>query len=193
MTKKTKGKKKGKKDGKKGKSKDNDKKSEKIEITMEQKIENEKNNSKDTISMMWDYCVGDSMSEYELKREQIYKQECSQKQIQYIPKYQISYEQFCCFVKSLNLDYGIKPEMTDVGEIKNEMETMETKVFEWFDAKNEGKISFNDFEQKLAEFFVEENAKKPKKAAKKGGKTKTKGKGKGKGKGKSKKKSKKKK
>lgn len=147
--------------------KKNDKKPEKTkeakpEISLEQKIENEKQKSNDTISMMWNYCIANSMSEYDIKRENIHKEYCKINNIQYKPKYQINFDQFSTFIHLLDLKVNKQNKENEI--IDKDIILM--KMFTWFDVKSQGKISYEHFQYKIAEFFVEENESKSKKIKK---------------------------
>ena len=93
----------------------------------------------------------------------------------YFPKFKVDFNVFDKFVTSLGLELNSNGENIDFNEIK-------LKMFQWFNIDGSGRITFQQFQQRLLEFFVENNTdikktskgKKPAKSKKKNKKKKAK-------------------
>ena len=170
--------KKGKNGKKGGKKKEGNKVEKKVSLSKEQLIEKSISDHMQIIQMMWNFILGE-LSEDEKIREKMYKMKCETNGIIYIPRSCIQFDKFQKVIEQMT-DINSKAEAK-----KNAKLNIMLDVFEWFDLNNRGTISYSEFQQRMGEFFYDENAAKPK------SKTKAKGKAGKKKNGKSKKKKKK--
>ena len=119
------------------------------------------------INMIWEYILGDTLSADDLKREELHKLRCKKKNIPYSPRASIPFERFQSVMETVT-------DIANVPETKpNAMLSTILDVFEWFDCEAQGTLSYKQFQQRMGEFFFQENS------GKKGGKKKGKKKGKG--------------
>lgn len=170
-------KKKGKKGktGKKGKKGSNgsSEKGKKDALTNDQVIAKSISDHIQIIDMIWKFILDDTLTEDDLKREKLHKARCKADNVPYSPRYSIPFERFKTVIESVT-DIALTPETKPNQKLGTMLD-----VFEWFDMGAQGTVSYKEFQQRMGEFFLDENkkakpTKKVKAKAKKKGKKKKK-------------------
>ena len=150
---KTKKKKKGNKKGSAGKKNGGDE----IVLTKEQKIQQSICEHIQIIKMMWNLILG-PLNEQQQIREKLHKIKCEANNTPYTPKTSIPFHRFQSTIQNMT-EMCAKPETKQNAKLNIMLD-----VFEWFDPNGRGSVSYNEFEQRIGEFFYDENDSKPKKS-----------------------------
>ncbi len=103
------------------------------------------------IDMIWNFIVGDMLTADDLKREELHKARCKARNEPYSPRCAIPFGRFKKVMESLT-DISLKPETKPNQALGTMLD-----VFEWFDIDAHGVVTYKEFQQRMGEFFLEEN------------------------------------
>ena len=117
-------------------------------LTKEESIKKSIDEHDKLIQTMWNFIITPSLTFDQKLREKLHKNKCKESNVKYTPKSSIPFDRFKLIIET----------MTDNHSINKILD-----IFEWFDINGTGTISYNQFQQRMGQFFIEENVlKKPK-------------------------------